>query len=142
MDCYKNQYYFVKKVGFYVWRKSEEMGELEKRLKKIEYHQRLILEMMQTHSFPAYKVIIKNDLSEDEVEELFSLCNELTIQYEQQKEEGFVYFTPLLMKFVGLLNKKLDPYETMNAFLNQKMYVPLMEALKKASTIVQNNIMS
>ncbi|HHY74451.1 MAG TPA: DUF1878 family protein [Bacillus bacterium] len=113
------------------------MGEIKKRLKKIEYHQRLLLEMIQTQNFPVYRLIVKNDLSEEEVEELFKLCDDLTIQYEQQKEEGFVYFMPLLTQFINLVNKKLDPEETIHAFLEQKMYVTLMEVLKKTLTIAQ-----
>lgn len=107
------------------------MGEIERRLEKIEYHQKLLLAMIQTQNFPVYELIVKKDLAEDEVEKLFNLCDELTIQYEQQKEEGFVYFTPLLAQFVRLINKKLDPEETINAFLGQKIYVSLMEVLKK-----------
>ena len=113
------------------------MEDMEKRLKKVEYHQRLLLEMMQTQKFPAYELIIKKDLTEDEVRELVDLCEELTLQYEQQKEEGFVYFLPLLTQFVSSINKKLDPEETIHAFLRQGMFLPLMEVLNKASIIVQ-----
>ncbi|HHW39295.1 MAG TPA: DUF1878 family protein [Bacillales bacterium] len=113
------------------------MGEVEKRLKKIEYHQQLLLEMIQTQNFPAYRLIVKSDLSEEEVEEVFRLCEELSLQYEQQKEEGFVYFIPLLTQFIDLLNQKLDPEETIHAFLGQNIYVPLMEILKKSLIIVK-----
>lgn len=116
------------------------MGEIEKRLKKIEYHQQLLLQMMQTQTFPAYRLIVKNDLSEEEVSEIFRLCEELTAQYQQQKEEGFVYFNPLLTQFINLLNKKLNPEETIHAFLAQEIYVPLMEVLKKTLTIVKKQI--
>lgn len=118
------------------------MGDIEKRLKKIEYHQQLLLEMMQTHSFPAYRIIVKNDLSEEEVAEIFRLCEKLSAQFEQQKEEGFVYFIPLLTQFTDLLNNKLDPEETINAFLRQEIYVPLMEILKKSLTIVKKQTKS
>ncbi len=116
---------------------GKKMGEIEKRLKKIEYHQQLLLEMIQTQSFPAYRLIVKNDLSEEEVEEVFRLCKELSLQFEQQKEEGFVYFIPLLTQFINSLNHKLDPEETIHAFLGQEMYVPLMEILKKSLAIVR-----
>jgi hypothetical protein len=116
------------------------MGEIEKRLKKIEYHQQLLFDMIQTQSFPAYRLIVKNDLSEEEVEEIFQLCEKLSTQYEQQKEEGFVYFIPLLTQFIDLLNNKLDPVETINAFLGQEIYVPLMEILKKSLAIVKKQV--
>lgn len=114
------------------------MEDIEKRLKKVEYHQRLLLEMMQTKKFPVYELIIKKGLTEEEVKELFNLCEELTLQYEQQKEEGFVYFIPLLTQFVRSINEKLDPEETIHALLGQGMYLPLMEVLNKALTIVQD----
>lgn len=113
------------------------MGELEERIKKLEYHQKLILEMIHSSEFPAYEMIIKKDLSEEEVQQVFGLCEDLIVQYEQEKEEGFVYFTPLLTQFVNLLNDKLDPEETIDAFLCQGMYRPLMDVLKKTLTIIQ-----
>lgn len=108
------------------------MKAFEDRLKKIEYHQRLLLGMIQNQKYPAYELIVQNDLSEEEVNVLFLLCEELTEKYEQQKEEGFVHFTPLLTQFVGFLNHKLRPKETINAFLKQDLYRPLMVELKKS----------
>lgn len=118
------------------------MGEVEKRLKKIEYHQQLLLEMIQTQSFPAYRLIVKSDLSEEEVEEIFQLCEELSDKFKQQKEEGFVYFIPLLTQFIDSLNNKLDPEETINAFLGQEIFVPLMEILKKSLAMVKKQFKS
>lgn len=108
------------------------MNSFEDRLKKIEYHQKLLLRMIKNQKYPAYELIVQNDLSEEEVNALFKLCEELTDMYEQQKEEGFVYFTPLLTHFVGLLDHKLRPEETVNAFLKQDLYRPLMEELKRS----------
>lgn len=113
------------------------MREFEERLKKIEYHQKLLLEMIKNQTFPLYELLIRKDLSEEEVDELFTLCDMLNEKLAQQKEEGFVYFTPLLTEFVGMLNRKLHPEETINAFLMQDMYPTLMGILKKTLESVQ-----
>ncbi|NSL51999.1 DUF1878 family protein [Calidifontibacillus erzurumensis] len=106
------------------------MEEIEKRLKKIEYYQRLLLEMMRGHRFPLHELIMRKDLTEEDVEEFFSLCEELNHKWKQQKEEGFVYFSPLLNEFMEKLNPKLEPIETIDACLGQNVFRPLMEVLK------------
>ncbi|WP_017754272.1 DUF1878 family protein [Calidifontibacillus oryziterrae] len=108
------------------------MEDLLCRIKKIEYHQRLLLKMIENQNYPVYELFVKKDLSEVDAAELFSLCDELTLKLETQKEEGFVYFTPLLTEFIRLLNPKLEPKETINAFLKQNLYRSLMEELEKS----------
>ncbi|WP_102347456.1 DUF1878 family protein [Bacillus sp. Marseille-P3661] len=106
--------------------------ELEERLKKVEYHQKLLLKMLRGSQFPVYEIVINKDLTEDEVDDIFKLCEELNCLYEQQKEEGFVHFIPLLTKFVGLLNHKISAEEMIDALIGQKLYLPLMMELRKS----------
>lgn len=105
------------------------METTEEKLLRLEFYQNLLLSIADP-SHPFYAMIIKNQLSQKEVEEIYQLCNEITITYEQQKEEGFVTFTPLLNHFVGMLNYKLDPHKTIEALYSQNIYRQLMSLLK------------
>lgn len=103
------------------------MASIEERLKKIEYHQRLLLRMMQGHAFPFFQLVIENGLSEEDVQDLINLCEELTRLMEEQKQAGYVSFTPLLTHFAGMLNPKLHPTKVIVALDEQNMYRPLMK---------------
>jgi regulator of sigma D len=107
------------------------MESMEEKMKRIEYYQQLFLKMVKSGEFPFYELIIEKGISKGEVEEIFSLCDKLTKQYEEQKEEGFVHFDSLLTQFAGMLTAKLNPTETIEALLSQSMYQPLMKKLKE-----------
>jgi Protein of unknown function (DUF1878) len=107
------------------------MDELLKKLERIQYHQRLMINMLTYSNEPFTKLIILNDLSEEEVQEFHELCEILNKKMEEQRAEGFVYFHPLLDEFTKQLNSKLKVKETVEACLQQKMYIDLMEQFKK-----------
>ena len=113
------------------------MESLDQKVKRIEYYQELLLEMMDNHHFPVYELIIKNKLTKKETEELFQLCEELSQEYEEQKEEGLLHFDSLLTHFVGMLNYKLDPKKTIEAFYQQNLYKSLMEEFLK---LIKSNV--
>ncbi|WP_406687464.1 DUF1878 family protein [Rossellomorea vietnamensis] len=108
------------------------MHELMKRIEKLEYHQRLMAEMMPENGFPFYRLIIRNGLSEREVKEFFQTCDRLSMKFEKQKAEGFVYNTPLFKEFEEGLHAKLKVHEVVDSCLVQNIYPALMVQLQKS----------
>jgi len=108
-----------------------ELQAIIEKLKMLEYHQSLLLKMNISTSEAFYKLIIEKSLSEEEVNQLYRKCEQLSIDYEEQKAEGFVYFHPLFQKFIQVLPPKLTVEEVIFACLKQGLYVPLMTEFKK-----------
>lgn len=107
------------------------MDTIENRIAKLEYYQSLLLEMIDETKKPFYHLIIKANLAKHEVDDVLKLCETLSEEYEKQKAEGFVMFTPLLTHFAGMLHPKLPLDQTIDALLQQNMFVPLMKEFKK-----------
>ncbi len=105
------------------------MDDLKARIERMEYHQKLLLGMIQPMNKDFDLLIINKGLSKREVEDFFLLCKELTEEMEKQKAEKFVYHFPLFKQFTSRLNGKLKPIETIQACLNQKVYPKLMKIL-------------
>jgi hypothetical protein len=102
------------------------MESAEEKMKRLEFQQALLLEMVDFSKYPFFGLVLKNGLSELEMKEVIGLCEELEQKYYQLKEEGFVHFTYLLTHFVGMLNTKLDPLDVAEAMFKQEMFAPLM----------------
>lgn len=107
------------------------MDELKERIEKLEFHQKLLLEMIQP--VDAKKdfdlLIIRKSLSEGEVKEFHQLCEALKSDMEKQKAEKFVFHFPLFKQFTARLNVKLQPEETIQACINQNIHPELMKIL-------------
>jgi hypothetical protein len=103
------------------------MNSLEKRLETLEYYQTLLLQMIEPNRFPFYRLVMEKRLTREEIEELYSLCNDLSFLHEEQKAQGLVIFTNLLTQFAGQLNAKLEIDETVYAMSNQGLYSSLMK---------------
>ncbi|WP_147533114.1 DUF1878 family protein [Bacillus marasmi] len=101
------------------------------RLLRLEYHQQLLLNMVGNTKQQFFKLVIKKSLSEEEVEAFFELCENLSIELDEQKAEGFVHFNPLLVKFKEGLHPNLRVDEVIQACLTQQLYTPLMAELSK-----------
>jgi hypothetical protein len=108
-----------------------DMEDLLKRIKRLEYHQTLLIKMNQNSSQAFDKLIIEKSLGEEDVKEFHSLCEELNNEWEEQKAEGFVYFHPLLNKLTKKLHPELQAEETIEACITQGFFRPLMSELKK-----------
>jgi hypothetical protein len=108
--------------------------DFENRMEKLQFHQRILLEMAEENKYSFYKIIIKNDLSEIEMNEIIDICYYLNKKYEEQYENGFVHYTSLLVQFVGTLPTRLDPKETILALKNQQYFPELMEVLLNVIT--------
>lgn len=105
--------------------------ELLERIKILEYHQKLLLKLLNNPKLDLYKLIIENGISEQEVKQFYSLCDKMSIKLEEQKAEGYVYFHPLFQELSLSLPPKLNMREVINACLTQKLYLPLFQELAK-----------
>jgi hypothetical protein len=103
--------------------------ELLNRILILEYHQKLLLKLLNNPKLEFYKLIIEYGLSEQETQEFFSLCAKLSIKMEEQKAEGFVYFHPLFEEFSTSLPLKLNTKEVLHACVTQQLYEPLIQEL-------------
>lgn len=103
----------------------------EDRISTLEFHQQLLLEMVDTNKYPFYELIIKNNVCKVEMNDFLELCEELNKKYEEQREQGFVTFTPFLVQYVGMLPSVLEPRESLIALKHQSYYPKLMDALLK-----------
>lgn len=104
---------------------------LIKKMNTLEYHQSLLLKMISNTDKQFYKLIIEKTLSEKDVEQFNQLCDKLSLEIEEQKAEGFVYFHPLFEKFKNSLHPNLHPNEVIQACLRQQLYLPLMLEFRK-----------
>jgi hypothetical protein len=108
-----------------------EESEVLRELALIRYHQRLIVDMLAHSNSEFFKLVIYYGLTEEEVQEFYKLCDDLNMELEEQKAEGFVYYHPLYLQFKEALNSKISPKEVIHACISQRMYLPLMEELQK-----------
>ncbi|WLV25504.1 DUF1878 family protein [Aciduricibacillus chroicocephali] len=93
----------------------------------LSFHLHLISDLISADEYPFTKLVINKGLTEPEYNELFHLLEELNCRYIQQKEEGLLDYTCLLIHFAGMLNLKLHPDQAMLALKRQGLYTELME---------------
>ena len=108
-------------------------NEILERIKRLEYHQSLLLKMSRSSTDAFYKLIIEKSLDEKEVKGIYKVCAQLSKELQEQKAEGFVYFHPLFQKFDQQLHHRLQAEEVINACLMNGLYTPLLKELKKYS---------
>lgn len=94
------------------------------------FHVQLLSKILNLNDYPVVKLIIEKNLTKAESEELFRQLSRLNHLYQQQKEEGFLDFTPLLVEYAGMLNEKLDPDETILALQQEGHYPALMHEFR------------
>ena len=108
-----------------------DVNRLLEKINKLEYHQRLLLKIVENPNMAFFKLVIENSLEEGDVEEFLNLCEKMDNEWEEQKAEGFVHFLPLFKKFCIQLHSRLHPEMVIHACIKQKLFLPLMEELKK-----------
>lgn len=101
------------------------------RIETLEYHQYLLLRMVDKTQADFYKLVIENSLTKHDVEEILLLCEGLSMKMEEQKAEGFIHFHPLFEEFKLKLHPTLHAEAVIKACLNQHLFQPLMMELKK-----------
>ncbi|MFC2947948.1 DUF1878 family protein [Virgibacillus sediminis] len=103
------------------------MAEFHKKSRETtSFHLQLLSRVMDLDKYPMIRLVIENHLSRQEYEELFQLLEELDEKYASQKEEGLLDYSSLLIHFVGMLDEKLDPHETIRALKKEGYYPSLM----------------
>jgi hypothetical protein len=107
------------------------MDNFEERIKRMEYYQNLLFKMMRKDGYEFSQLIIEKQLTEEEVAQFYDLCELLSKEYEEQKADKFVFFSPLFLKFKEGLHHKLQPSEVIEACINQNLYPELMNTLMK-----------
>lgn len=95
------------------------------------FYIQLISKIINIDGYPFIKMIIENKITEEEYNELMKLLHHLNEMYMEQKEEGLVDFTSLLVRFAGMLNEKLEPNETIAALKKEGYYPSLMTEFTK-----------
>ncbi len=107
------------------------MDDLFRRVEKLEYYQRLMLELMPGNTTLFYREVMRAGLDEEDVKAFFQLCEGLNNKCQKQKAEGFVYFTPLFKEFERRIDRRLTVERVIEGCLNQGIYPSLMTQLRK-----------
>ncbi|MGM0904355.1 MAG: DUF1878 family protein [Bacillota bacterium] len=107
--------------------------EITKKIKMLEFHQNLLLQMVEGTSLKFYYLMIKKSLTQTEMDDILQFCENMSMEFKKQKAEGFVYFHPLFNEFRSFLQPKLEAEEVIAACLEQGLFIPLMQELKKYS---------
>ncbi|WP_245835697.1 DUF1878 family protein [Virgibacillus ndiopensis] len=94
----------------------------------MSFHLQLISKLIDINQYPFVKLVIENNITRKEYDELFQLLHKLDVKYQVQKEEGFLDFTSLLVNFAGMLNEKLVPNTTIYALKKEGYFPSLMNA--------------
>lgn len=105
--------------------------EILERLQRLEYHQSLLLKMVGNSKARFDMLVIEKGLSKRDVEVFYKNCEQLSMELEEQKAEGFVYFHPLFNKFKEELHPRLQVEEVIHACILQKLFLLLMDELKR-----------
>ncbi|HEY4600076.1 MAG TPA: DUF1878 family protein [Cerasibacillus sp.] len=93
---------------------------------KTAFHLQLIMQLIDMEKFPLTKLLIEKNVSEQEYVDFMQLLQQINQDYQEQKDEGLLDFTSLLIQFVGMLNEKLSPNETILALRQEGYYIDLM----------------
>lgn len=91
----------------------------------------LLSKIIDIDRYPFIKLIMEHQISEEEYQRLFTLLERQQKVYLEQKEEGLLDFTSLLVEFAGLLTEKLDPTETILALRKENYFKDLMDEYVK-----------
>lgn len=103
----------------------------EDKQNKASFQIHLLSKIIDMDKYPLIKLIIENNIDQEEYEQLFALLERQNGLYEQQKEEGFLNFSSLLVEFAGMLNEKLEPNETIYALRKENYFLELTDEFLK-----------
>jgi hypothetical protein len=109
--------------------------EITEKLKMLEFHQKLLLQMVDGTSLKFHYLMIEKALTQSEMDGILQYCEKMSKEFKKQKAEGFVYFHPLFNEFCSFLQPKLEAEEVISACLEQGLFIPLMQEFKKYSKL-------
>ena len=110
------------------------MRDIEKELDTLRYHQRLLLHIIRNPKAHFYLMVVEKNMTKEEVQETFDLCESLSKCFEMEKAEGYMNFQPLFSQLERNLTPKLTVEELINSFLTQGLYDTLMQVMSKFLT--------
>ncbi|WP_409274259.1 DUF1878 family protein [Neobacillus sp. SCS-31] len=108
-----------------------DVREIAEKMRTLEYHLRLMAKALERTEYQFTKLVVENNLSEQETKEFFILCEKMNKQMEEQKAEGFLNFHPLFQEFSSSLSSKLNPRDVVRACKDQKLFLSLMNEFNK-----------
>lgn len=100
---------------------------------------KLLLNVIDMEVYPFTKKVLDLGLSEQEYQEVIDLVKQLNETFHNQLEEGLIEFESLLVQFVGMLNDKLEPEETLHALKKEGYYPSLMDTLVNIHNRIKDN---
>ncbi|KAB8139027.1 DUF1878 family protein [Gracilibacillus oryzae] len=101
--------------------------EMEKELQKQQFHIQLLLSISNVDAHHLVRLLVESGITEKEYQLLLKTLDKLEQTFYEWKEEGYLNFEPLLVRFVGELCEKLNPERTMLALSKEGMYAELVE---------------
>ncbi|WP_144493863.1 YhaI family protein [Bacillus pumilus] len=104
---------------------------IEERMSQLEYYMELLLTATDMSRYPYYALLIRQQVSKEEAQEIERICAELSEEMDKQKAQGYVMFDDMLALFAGQLIEKLDVHETIFALHDQGLFQPLMNEFIK-----------
>ncbi|MBC5636624.1 DUF1878 family protein [Ornithinibacillus sp. BX22] len=91
------------------------------------FHLQLLTRIIDVNKFPFTKLVIENEITEEEYKEIFHTIENINSEYIEQKEEGLLHYSSLLARFAGLLNPKLNPTDTIYALRREGYFPDLLD---------------
>ncbi|MFQ3543780.1 DUF1878 family protein [Halobacillus rhizosphaerae] len=98
------------------------------------FHLQLLLKGVELHQFPFTRLVIERGVTEEEYTHTLHLVEELHSNYEKDRSEGLVDYTPLLLHFAGMLTCKLPIKDTLIALREEGIYPALAKELLQIKT--------
>ena len=108
-----------------------ELKFLMDKIQLLEFHQTLLLKLINNPSLEFYRLIIQNGISKQEMDHFIHKCDEISKKFKKQKAEGFVYFHPLFVELTQALPLQLEIKDVVKACIAQQLYEPLFQEFAK-----------
>ncbi|PAD35042.1 DUF1878 domain-containing protein [Terribacillus saccharophilus] len=92
----------------------------EEKKSTLSFHLHLIAETGVLDKYPFRKLLIERNINEEEYAAVLKMLQRLNRLYKEQKEEGLLDYTSLLLEFVGMMPEKLYYWDVLLALREEK----------------------
>ncbi|MFP7494844.1 DUF1878 family protein [Terribacillus saccharophilus] len=92
----------------------------EEKKSTLSFHLQLIAETGVLDKYPFRKLLIERDINEEEYAAVVEMLQRLNKLYKEQKQEGLLDYTSLLLEFVGMMPQKLHYWDVLLALREEK----------------------
>lgn len=107
------------------------MRNLEKEIETLRYHQQLLLNIIRNSNAKFDLLIVEKNLTREEVQKIYEICELLNKHFIIEKAEGFLNFQPLFSQLERSLSSKFTVKELIDSFLSQGLYMTFMKEMSK-----------